>query len=85
MLLYRNSCVADLTVHVLPGRVIEVAEEVHDACIVDVAADDNKLLLVVHLTRQCMLLVARAYLPCTLRYTLYFILWFYIVLFFLLE
>ena len=59
----------DLTVNILPGRMIEVIEEVGDARIVDVAADDDELLLVVHLTRQWSL-VARAAPPCTLRRTL---------------
>ena len=40
---------ADLTVDILSGRMVEVIEEVGDACIVYVAADNNKLFLVVHL------------------------------------
>ena len=38
-----------LTVDILPGRMVEVTEEVGDAPIVDVATDHDKLLLVVHL------------------------------------
>ena len=41
-----------LTVDILPGRMVEVTEEVGDAPIVDVATDHDKLLLVVHLHKQ---------------------------------
>ena len=50
---------------------IEVIEEVGDAPIVDVATDDNELLLVVHLRRIRWQSIPPAWpSPCTLRYTL---------------
>ena len=44
--------IVHLTVDILPGRMIEVTEEVGDAPIVDVATDHDKLLLVVHLHKK---------------------------------